>query len=252
VNRSRRWMMAAAAVGIGTGAGVRHYHARPHELNGLPGYDYQPPQPPPVVPPISMVSSLGVILLPPPPTLPPPALSTAPGLVVTQRDDLMSLQIAAPPIGPKARLKFYQFPTAGLQLDHCGISRVALVIREDGFYRLTLRADQNRRDDPTSLKTAPLVDAPIRGLPDVRLKQTGHLRRNLFIIRTRGLGSFTEPLPINGGPPTLGKPVLAQFPTASFWVQNNVPFPMASQGYLEDVAAYFDRIDRIELDFSYR
>jgi hypothetical protein len=250
-------MLTAVALGTGLAtiavAGsppVRFYHTRPQILRGLPPHDYQPPQPPPVVPPAYVVSDVAFTIAP----LPLPLPAGVPTAAAPARSgvDMMSAQTAPWLAADRLRIRVYQFPAMGLGIDHCGISRMALTTREDGFWRLSLRADQNPRPEPTSMKTAPDVQAQVRGLPDVILKQTGHLKRNLFVVRLRGLGSFTEALPVNSALPVVGKPVLAEFPDQYFWVQSGVPRPYLSQGVDPDIAASFDRIDRVELEFSYR
>src|SRR5206468_609214 len=107
--------------------------------------------------------------------------------------------------------------------DQCSVSRAVLTLREDGVWRLDLRADQNPFGPVT-----PAVD--LRGLPDVRLRQVQHIRRNLFAVRLRGLGAFTDPLPAAGGPPVLARPVLLALPVMSFWVQNGAPYPFNAVG----------------------
>jgi hypothetical protein len=250
----RRWLLSAATLGAGVatvaaaaGPGVRRYHVRPQVLRGLPPYDYQPPQPPPVVAPVYALSEVAVPLGPPTRPVSAPSLNAG-----SKATDAMSIQIAAPTPADRLRVKVYQFRAASLAIDHCVLSRMVLTTRADGLWRLTLRADQNYRDEPISDKTAPNVQAPIRGLPNVRLKQTGHLKRNLFIVHVRGLGLFSEPLPVGATQPVLGKPVLFAFPEQAFWVQNGVPLPFTAQGFAPEVAEAFDLIDRAELEFTYR
>jgi hypothetical protein len=49
-----------------------------------------------------------------------------------------------------------------------------------------------------------------------------------------------------------GKPVLFELPPASFWVQRGVPYDFWAKQPLPDVSQYFDLIDRVEVEFSYR
>ena len=50
----------------------------------------------------------------------------------------------------------------------------------------------------------------------------------------------------------LGKPVLVELPTAMFWVQRGYPYDFFARQPQRDVAQYFDLIDRVEVEFSYR
>jgi hypothetical protein len=228
---------ATALASAAADAGVRRYRARPAPLCGLPPADYQPPQPPPAAVPVLLVSSKGV------PVDPPPAGVAA---------DPMSARVAARLDPTRMRLKVFQFPTAGVAIDHCSVSRIALTIREDGFWRVSLRADQNPQVVAPNVVTPPVGQAPIRGLPAVRLKETLYLKRNLFDVKFRGLGLYGEPLPTPPSPPPLGKPVLLDLCTLSFWVQRGIPYDLVREGWCRDAAFYFERIDRVEMGFTYR
>src|SRR5208337_2431207 len=167
------------------------------------------------------------------------------------------------------RIKVFQFVPSALQIDHCSISRIAFSLQDNGQWRLSLQADQNpvvenstalttvlpstttSPDFPSTGKPA-LATAPIRGLPAVRLKHTTFLKRNLFVVQIRGLGDFAEQISVPASPPQLGKPVLVAMEPISFWVQNGVPYPLVSEGVVADASRFFDMIDRVELEFSYR
>src|SRR5262249_12513504 len=143
--------------------------------------------------------------------------------------DVLSLQTRNGMRADQLRVKVFQFTTSTLAINHCSVSRMVMTIREDGLWRVSLRADQNPRFDPLSLKTAPPVDAQVIGMPNVRIEQTGHLKRNLFVVRLRGLGSFTEPLPAGMALPIVAKPVFLEAPELLFWVQSGVPYPLVMQ-----------------------
>jgi hypothetical protein len=208
--------MIASSAGIVSAEGVRYYHVKPKQQCGIP-----------------------------------------------------PLQIASNAANLGRRVKEFQFIPTALQIDHCSISRIALFIEDNGHWRLSLQADQNPLvEESTALTTvlpsttlntglpAPgkpaLPTAPIRGLPAVRLKHTTFLKRNLFVIRVRGLGDFAEPIAVPPAPPALGKPVLLSLPSIEFWVQNGVQLPLVREGYHEDAITFFDLIDRAEIEFSYR
>jgi hypothetical protein len=245
---------SAICAGIVGADKVRHYHVAPKQLCGVPPADYQPPHPPPAVVPVIAISGLGQILTPPA-TL---ASATA----------AMSLKV---PVQTTPRIKLFQFNQSTLQVDHCSISRMALTIQDNGLWRLSLQGDQNPVVEiSTGLTTVqpsstlnvglpapgkpPLPTAPIRGLPAVRLKNTNHLKRNLFVVRVRGLGAYTEPIPVPATPSIVGKPVLLDLEPIEFWVQNGVPYPLVAEAEhpYPDVQRFFDLIDRVEIEFSYR
>lgn len=232
-------LLTVAALTVGgaaVGAGVRRHQARPQELCGIPAADYQPPHPPPVVRPVIAVSQLGVVMARVPTT--------------TATDTAMSLQVPAAVASP--RVKVYQFIPTGLAIDHCSISRMALTIDECGDWRLNLQADQNPQVTLPAADVAVPTTAQARGLPDVRLKQTEHLKRNLFVIRLRGYGLYAEPLATPPAPSIQGKPALAAIGPICFWVQRGVPYQGVFDGRCPDAGVSFDQIDRFELEFSYR
>jgi hypothetical protein len=245
----------AASAGIVTADGVRYYHVSPQQLCGIPPADYQPPQPPPAVVPVIALSSKGQVLAQP--VTPPPAARP------------MSLQIPGTTAAPATRVKSYQFSQSTLAVDHCSISRMALTIQDNGLWRLSLQADQNPQvETSTALTTVqpattPIfgglvagrpasTTAPMRGLPAVQLKHTSFLKRNQFVIRLRGLGNFSEVVAVPATPAAIGKAVLFAPPPIIFWVQNGVPYALVHDGYDRDVQQFFDMIDRVEIELSYR
>jgi hypothetical protein len=252
-----RSLIATLAIGAGivSADGVRHYHVKPQRLCGVPPAEYQPPRPPPVVVPVVAVSSVGYVLTPP--------------LTQASLKEAMSLQV--PGKATKSpRIKVFQFTLSSLQIDHCSISRLCLTVYDNGFWRFSCQGDQNPIvETATALTTVqrsattkellptsgrpPLPVAQIQGLPAGEAKYTAFLKRNLFVIRVRGLGDFREPLPVPPAPPSLGKPVLFSLPVIEFWVQNGVPYPLVrTSGPNGDVRQFFDMIDRVEVEFSYR
>jgi hypothetical protein len=229
---------ALTIAGAAVGKGVRRYHARPQERCGIPEADYQPRHPPPLVDPVIAVSQVGVLLAQP---------------QTTASDTAMSLKIeGARTTAPRTRVKVYQFAPTSLQIDHCSISRMALFLTDRGHWRLSLQADQNPQVVLPPAGVAVPTTAQVRGLPNVQLKQTTHLKRNLFVIKVRGLGAYREPLAVPPKPPTQGKPVLMDLPPIEFWVQRGVPYSAVFENENGDSATYFDQIDRVEIEFSYR
>jgi hypothetical protein len=234
-------LVAALTAGsVAIGGGVRRYHARPRECCGIPAADYQPRNPPTVAGPVVAVSQLGA------PLVVPTTAKAATG------DSAMSLQIPSSALPPRPRARFYQFVPTTLALDHCSISRMALTIDERGHWRLNLRADQNPHVDLPSPGVSVPPQAQVRGLPDINIKHTEHLRRNQFIVRVRGYGAYAEPLPTPPTPTIQGKPLLTALGPFEFWVQRGVPYPAVFEGDHTDVLTYFDQIDRVEIELSYR
>jgi hypothetical protein len=191
-----------------------------------------------VVDPVLAVSNVGFLLAQP--------RETAAG------DAAMSMKISGQLVTSRPRVKVYQFAPTALRIDHCSISRIAMTINDRGFWRLSLQADQNPQVDLPPAGVAVPVQAQTRGLPGGYLKQTTQLKRNLFVIRVRGLGSFAEPMATPPPPPALGKPVLLVIGPLEFWVQRGVPDSVVFENVNGDAVTYFDQIDRIEIEFSYR
>jgi hypothetical protein len=256
IDKGRRFLIGALGLTL-TGAGVRRYHAKPQRLCGIPNADYQPPQPPPAAATVVAVSEVGLPLaqLPPLRTVDPAAdsLITSPsfGQSAAEAVEAMNLLIDRESLKTKPRVKVYQFPTAGLAVDHCSISQIAFFMQEDGTWRLNLNADQNAGASASRVVTGPTTLPQVRGLPDITIKETSFLKRNLFVIRLRGLGSYTEPLPTPPVPSVVGKPVLLALPPIRFWVQRGVTYPLVSSGRHPDAARFFDEIDRAQVEFTY-
>jgi hypothetical protein len=162
----------------------------------------------------------------------------------------------------------YQLLEPRLQVDHCFLTRFAVALHPDGAYQITFRADQNplpvndlRNGDRGDLELArgsnqgpvPLRDprSPLRPGERVETKlQTTQFRRNLFIVKVRGYTAY--PIKADQVSQVPGKPALVEFPVESFWVQRGEPYAGNVTGRSEIVRAYFDSIDRIEVEFTYR
>jgi hypothetical protein len=196
-------------------------------------------------------------------------IATTPAAISTTITNATALPIARSTVKPLARLKYFQFAPTTLAIDHCSISRIAFTIQEDGRWRLTLQADQNPVVEtatalttvlpssnssqllPTTSKPS-LPIAPIRALPAGTAKDTAFLKRNLFVVRVRGLGAFGEEIAIPAQPSILGKPVLFRTPPIEFWVQNGVPYSVVCESHSSDAKTFFDVVDRVEIEFEYR
>ena len=108
---------------------------------------------------------------------------------------------------------------------------------------MSLRADQNP-------KLAGGAPAPVPTAPNQPQKQVSHVRRNEFYVVVRGYAH--NQVKDAGDRTALGKPLMFRFEMPPFWVQNGIPREMAWEGMSQDVADYFDLVDRVEVEFTYR
>jgi hypothetical protein len=156
---------------------------------------------------------------------------------------------------PRERVKVYQLLRPTVTLDHCSLSRVALTLNESGEATLSLRADQNPwmtgplREVSNPLQVHGPVSAVKSTAPNLG-KETDSLKRNQFFVKVRCYGAFKLKEELTAMSP--GKPVLVELPTAMFWVQRGYPYDFMQKLPMRDVARYFDLIDRVEVEFSYR
>lgn len=140
-------------------------------------------------------------------------------------------------------IKVFQFvDPARLTIDHCTISRISVLVQQNGDWTLSLRADQN----PVALDP-PLVDRQVNSAEPAALF-TDHLRRNVFVVNLRA--SAFQGLPEQGS--LIGRQVVVPLAVPPFWVQRATPEYKVIHGNEPQLAAMFDKIDRVELDFSYQ
>jgi hypothetical protein len=126
-----------------------------------------------------------------------------------------------------------------LKVGHCGVSAVAIELRDDGQWTLSLRADQNPPVQPP---------ATLGGLPTQL--QTSHLLRSEFQVGVRcyGAAEVVAGPQADQGP---GKPVLCELRPEGFWVQRGQPRHLRFEGGSECVRQFFALIDRVEVEFYY-
>lgn len=134
-----------------------------------------------------------------------------------------------------AKISFYQLEQSSLKIDQCEISRVGLQLHDGGDWVLSLRADQNRRADDGTLPEF---------MPQL------HLKRNLFVVRIRGYGNFTE-APLAAAVRS-GKPELLDLGPIKFWVENGQPRYLRVGETDSRIERFFESIDRVEVEFFYR
>jgi hypothetical protein len=185
-----------------------------------------------------------------------------PAVALSQTALLVLVPDATPPntLPSGHRMYYYQLKQAELRVDHCSISRVALAIRDDGYWTLSFRADQNlglAPDPPLIAVGRPLPSdvAPIARVPGILIgatpptKFTEHIKRNLFMVRVRGYAAYLAEDDPDGTP---GRPVLIDIPAEPFWVQRGVPIFPRFQGTKPEIAEFIRTIDRVEVELSYR
>ncbi len=142
---------------------------------------------------------------------------------------------------PKAKLM--QLATREVQIAHCSLSDVALVIEPSGVWHLSLRGDQNfRRDDRRNERNDEL-----------------HIKRNAFNVTMRLLRSSRsggEALtPLVGNESSFdqaGKLAYAELQIPEFWVQREAPQLITRTGQHPLIACHFDEIDQVEYEFFVR
>ena len=138
----------------------------------------------------------------------------------------------------------YQMPDAALRIDHCSVSRAAVVIAADGRYAVSFQADQN-----------PLTASPFDGVKaiDTRLA-TAMFLRNQFHLTVRAYVGYPLAPGGNSSGPVAGatKAAVEEWTIDPFWVARGVPHSGLVKGQSDAAARYYRVIDRFELDFTYR
>jgi hypothetical protein len=158
------------------------------------------------------------------------------------------------------QMKYYQLNTTVLAVDHCSISRVSLAIQDDGYWTLSLRADQNAQSavntplvaaatpKPVANTSVPQPKPVLRGASPTT-KVTDYIKRNLFTVAIRGYTGYLAQGPADGAP---GRPVLFQLLPDAFWVQKGVPLFPKFEGIKGEIKDFYKTIDRLEVELSYR
>jgi hypothetical protein len=236
---ARHWhlLLAGTALLATTGAWVSYHRTRTDCCPGLPCYDYQHD---------GFGGSKSV--------------QSQIAVLIEQR---LEVNPAAPPAGKTSlpprvlrdRIKYYQLPQSKMQIDHCSLSRVALTLHENGYWTLSLGADQNpwmtgqRQEASSPTQTRGTVNSVRAPIPPLT-KQTNDLKRNLFRVKIRCYGGY--PLQENRPELSGGKPVLFELEPDPFWVQRGIPYDYWKSGATVAAQRFFDVIDRVEVEFSYR
>ena len=218
----RRFVMAVSTVSIVVVAAAPTFHrTRPGVRCDIPVRDYQHHK---FSQPLRSLSNV-------------PMLIEVPLAAVFNGNDVRRLDTA---VRQRERVKSFQFvkdPT--LQIDHCSVSEMSVLLHESGRWTVSLRANQN-----------PLIASRILDVTTLEPKQlfTDHLQRNQFHIIAHCYAQFGP----GDGNTVLGKPLVVPLYVKPFWVQRHRPYPLFETDYHPDTQRYFDSIDRVEIEFAYQ
>ncbi|MFN0054898.1 MAG: hypothetical protein ACKV0T_22230 [Planctomycetales bacterium] len=211
-------VLTAAALG-------GHHRMKARRHCGIPGeYAYG------VVaakPPARAVSSTATLLRGDSPATTPNSAATLPGATATA-------------------VKSYQLESSSLQVDHCAISRLAVLLDRNGRCRISMQVDQNTKE--TAARAA--NPRPNDASQQISNVQTNHQKRNEFHVVVRGYGN--SPLKEDPASVPLGKPLVFRVEVCPFWVQNGESRDVVVEVPSDNVREYFDLVDRLEVDFWYR
>jgi len=220
----RPWVIATlvlAAAGVAI-AGVGRVCTRPRCACGIPAYDYQyRPQSRPQI----AVSQTALLL------------EKVGQITVPQFDSEGSAAGWVATQGIQKQIRYFQLDRPSLAIDHCSISQVVLQLHDNGFWVLSLHAEQNPQG----------VAQPVTPSG----AYTAHLKRNQFVLNLRCFGAYTDaaaPDPSGGA----GRPVLFELGPVEFWVQRGKPYTLWRQGRFRGHPNLPELVDRVEIDFSYR
>lgn len=137
------------------------------------------------------------------------------------------------------RVKSFQFvKNSTLQIDHCFVSDMSVLVHENGRWTISLRANQN-----------PLYVREPLDVTTMEPKQlfTDHLKRNQFHIVAYCYSQYGP----GDGNELIGKPLVIPLYVRPFWVQKEQPYTLFEPGYHRDIERHFDSIDRVEIEFAY-
>jgi hypothetical protein len=241
-------LLLVAVINIGWG-GHHCHRTRSRGRCGIPPeYDYQVVR----TSPPARATSATVVLLQGDPTKPAAAVTAAAAPAAGAPTPISPAGVSPAPSAaaaakPPPKITFYQLTQAEVPKDHCSISRVAVILEQDGQWRVSLQANQNPVQPDGAPKPPPATTATTANQPQ---KQTSHIKRNEFYVVVRGYGANQLKEASDGK--ALGKPLLFRFAMDPFWVQNGVPRDMVWDGNSGDVKKFYDLVDRIEVEFSYR
>ncbi len=136
--------------------------------------------------------------------------------------------------------KLLQLANQTLEIAHCEISDIALKVEPNGFWYLSLRADQNRvskKDEQTRSDDIQIKRNAFR--LNVRLLSSAHRHQENIApeISQQIIGAQS------------GKIAVAHLVVPEFWVQREAPNMVSLKGFDPMIARHFDEIDEAEFEF---
>lgn len=154
----------------------------------------------------------------------------------------------------RPRVKVYRAALNVVQNEHCSLAGVALALQETGEWNLSFTAHQNPwMIGPKNLVSGPTqIPGPTGSLrlpiPPLTFETEG-LKRNLFTVTVKCYGDFPRRPRV---PVIVNRPVLYEIKPAPFWVQRGTPYDFQQRCGMYEVAQYFDLVDRVEVEFTWR
>ena len=159
-------------------------------------------------------------------------LSATPSLVMPP------INLIDPTVRPDSKL--LQLANQTLEIAHCEMSDIALKVEPNGFWYLSLRADQNRvskKDEQTRSDDIQIKRNAFR--LNVRLLSSAHRHQENIApeINQQIIGAQS------------GKIAVAHLVVPEFWVQREAPNMVSRKGFDPMIAQHFDEIDEAEFEF---
>lgn len=145
-----------------------------------------------------------------------------------------------PVLGQRKRIRPNR---ASLVMDHCRVSDVVIDFLPEGYWWLSLMAEQNPPPEPED---------------DQGFQSTIHLRRNAFSLMVRLYSSGRRPvtesvetdlLPVEPNP---GRLMVCQLEPRDFFVQRGIPRHLSFHGHSPEITVHYPSIESAEFEFRYR
>jgi hypothetical protein len=259
----KRWpLVTVTLLGVGAPEGSAELPklvARPRPQSGIPVYPYSPSTVSPK--PTILIVSLDRIDVGTPNVAP---ASTGPATYTTEtktvRNDTATRHHGKETctkvetiiqtirenkvVGQAASAAVFQMSDQAMRIDHCSVSRLAVVFYEDGTYVLSFRADQNPQAIDPQTKAILAATAAL----DTKI-DAGQFQRNQFVLRVHGYTAF----PVKESPQAgATKPAVVDLPIDPFWVKRGEPYFGNIEGTSDAVKRNYKLLNRVEAEFTYR
>jgi len=222
-------ILASAIVVVGVAAAPCYHCRRGNLVCGIPKRDYQYRESPPSIRAIS---------------------ESALRLTGTDR-----LELAQPPSAAQSQwrrlpgeVKLFQFvDDPVLRIDHCVLSNIAVLINERGEWSFSCRAYKNPLPPLQSSDPLPTL-GPLVTTAERDRSHSDHLLRNQFVVQLHCYGETTSFTTSS----VVGQPLITPIKPQPFWVQRHRPETEWQRGRCSRIALYYEAIDRVEIEFTYR